>query len=160
VVLLALLALELVVFGDRIRSDLDGLRAAGRSASGAVSNPVAPPTPMAAPAPMANGPVSAVDLRPLNRCVPGADCETRLQVRLPLRAVAQQVGWTFQVTDRCTGVIQVVPGGSMIVAEGGRLVVVSVVRLPSARALALTAVTATPARAASPALLIPSNAGC
>jgi hypothetical protein len=160
VVLLALLALELVLFGDRIRSDMDVLRAAGRPASATVSNPVVPPAPVAAPAPMANGPISAVDLRPLNRCVPGADCETRLQVQLPPEALAWEVGWTFQVIDRCTGAIRVVPGGSMVVAEGGRLVVVSVVRLPSARALALTAVTDMPAPAASPALLIPSKAGC
>jgi len=160
VVLLALLALEMVLFGDRIRSDMDVLRAAGRPASGAVSNHVVTPRQVAAPAPMANGPVRAVDLRPLSRCVPGADCETRVQVWLPPQAVAREVGWTFEVTDRCTGAIQVVPGGSMVVAEGGRLVVVSVVRLPSARALALTAVTAVPARTASPALLIPSKAGC
>jgi hypothetical protein len=160
-VVLALLGLELVVFGDRIESDLATLRTAGTPASGApasTTNPVPAPLP---PAPPANGPVTTVDLRPLARCEPAMTCEARLRVALRPDPTPRPVSWVFQVTDRCTGATQVVPGGSMVVGGGGtELVAVKAVPLPAGRALAINAVLDTPARAASAALLAPADATC
>jgi hypothetical protein len=158
---LALLGIELVVFGDRIESDLAALRTAGAGASGApasTAHPVPAPLP---PAPLAKGPVSTVDLRPLARCEPATTCETRLRVALRPEPTPRPVSWVFQVTDRCTGATQVVPGGSMVVSAGGtELVAVTAVPLPPGRALAINAVLDTPARAASAALLAPTDATC
>ncbi|MBO0851491.1 MAG: hypothetical protein J2P20_18670, partial [Pseudonocardia sp.] len=55
VVLLGLLGLELVVFGDRIESDLATLRAAGHVAERPATVGGAAPAPVAEPAPPANG---------------------------------------------------------------------------------------------------------
>ncbi|WP_156993085.1 hypothetical protein [Pseudonocardia acaciae] len=162
-VLIGLIALELALFGNRIEADLATLHAAGRPAAtpGAVPTPVPAPAPPPLPVPTANGPVTKVDLRPLASCEPGQACQTRLQVWLRPGTGAQQVGWTFQVTDRCTGATWQRPGGSMKVGENGdQLSAVTEVDLPAGQALALTAVLAAPAPVASPTLLLPADATC
>jgi hypothetical protein len=71
------------------------------------------------------------------------------------------VVWAFQITDRCTGRTQVVPGGSMVVGAGStQLTVVNGIRLPAGRALAISVLVDLPARAASHPLLVPSSATC
>lgn len=160
-VLIALLGIELVVFGDRIESDLAMLRSAGRADEGPVTagEPVMAPVPV--PAPPANGPIAAVDLRSLAGCEPGGECATRLQVRFRPGSAPDQVRWAFQLTDRCTGVTWSVPGGAMRVGPGGeQLAVVARVPLPPGRALGVTAVVSTPALAASPPLLAPAVGTC
>lgn len=160
-VLLGLVGLELVVFGDRIESDLATLRAAGHTAERPLIDGRAAPAPVTAPAPPANGPIIAVDLRPLAGCEPGRECAIRLQVRARPGATPDQVRWAFQLTDRCTGATWSVPGGSMrIGGVGGQLAVVAGVPLPPGRALGVTAVVSTPALAASPTLLVPEKATC
>jgi hypothetical protein len=156
--LAAVLAVELVLLGNRVRVDLDTLSAAGRQQAGGPTR-VAPSPPRVAPG--AAGPVAGVDLRPLALCVPGSGCEVRVLVRLVPGPDAQRVNWDYLVTDRCTGLVQNAAGGSVTVAGGGHeLVVVGQLTLPPARALSVTAVTGTPARAASPPLLVPARASC
>jgi hypothetical protein len=158
---LALLGLELLLFGDRIESDLAALRTAGAPRSGPPASTAAPAPVPPPPAPPANGLVTIVDLRPLARCQPATTCETRLRVALRPEPTPRPVSWVFQVTDRCTGATQVVPGGSMVVGAGGtELVAVTPVPLPANRALVINAVLDTPARAASAALLAPADGTC
>jgi hypothetical protein len=158
VVLLAVLALEVFLLGDRISADLAALRAAGQSSdrgAGGAAEPVA------AVAPRTEGAVTGVDLRALARCAPGGDCQLRVLVRLVPEPVARRVQWHYVVLDRCSGSTQRVDGGSVTVAPGGReAAVVGQLSVPAGRALAVTAVVEEPARAASAAVLVPAEAGC
>jgi len=157
-VLLAVLALELFLLGDRISADLAALRAAGQSSD---REPVAVLEPVAPVAPSAAGAVTGVDLRPLARCVPGGGCQLRVLVRLVPEPAARQVQWHYVVLDRCSGSARQVEGGSVTVAPGGREVaVVGQLTVPPGRALAVTAVVEVPARAASAAVPVPAAAGC
>jgi hypothetical protein len=157
-VLLAVLALELFLLGDRIGADLAALRAAGQSSDrvpAAVLEPVAPVAPNAA------GAVTGVDLRPLARCAPGGGCQLRVLVRLVPEPAARQVQWHYVVLDRCSGSARQVDGGSVTAAPGGREVaVVGQLTVPPGRALAVTAVVEVPARAASAAVPVPAGASC
>jgi hypothetical protein len=160
-VVIGLLGIELVVFGDRIESDLAMLRSAGSADERPVTAGESVMAPVPAPAPPANGPITEVDLRSLAGCEPGRECATRVQVRFRPGSAPDQVRWTFQLTDRCTGLTWSVPGGAMRVGAGGdQLAVVARVPLPPGRALGVTAVVSTPALAASPPLLVPADATC
>jgi hypothetical protein len=65
------------------------------------------------------------------------------------------VTWSYLVVDRCTGVRDTAPGGKVAVpAAGRRAAVVGTVRLPAAKAVAVVAVTGSPAAAASPPLIV------
>ena len=157
-VLLAVLALELFLLGDRISADLAALRAAGQSSDRAPATAAAPVEPVA---PSAAGAVAGVDLRALARCAPGGDCQVRVFVRLVPAPEARRVQWHYVVLDRCSGVARRVDGGSVTVAPGGREVaVVGQLSVPPGRALAVTAVVEKPARAGSAAVLVPADGGC
>jgi hypothetical protein len=156
--LAAVLVLELVLLGNRVRADLGALSAAGRQSAAGPTATALSPLPVA---PGAAGPITGVDLRPLALCAPGATCEVRVLVRLVPERDTQRVQWTYLLTDRCTGLAHNVAGGSVTVAPGGReLVAVGQLRLPPGQALSITAVTAVPARAASPPLTVPAHASC
>jgi hypothetical protein len=157
-VLLAVLALELFLLGDRIGADLAALRAAGQSSDRAPATAEAPLEPVA---PSAAGAVASVDLRALARCAPGGDCQVRVFVRLVPAPEARRVQWHYVVLDRCSGVARRVDGGSVTVAPGGREVaVVGQLSVPPGRALAVTAVVEEPARAGSTAVLVPADGRC
>jgi hypothetical protein len=155
-----LLALELVVFDDQVDSQLEALRAAGRSASNSAAITPSLPTPTI-PAPLASGPITAVDLRAMGRCEPATACPSRLQVWVRPAPQPRRMDWVYQITDRCTGRSQLVLGGSMLVGAGGtQFTVVNGIQLPVGRALALNAVLEGPTRASSPTLLVPASATC
>ena len=160
VLAVGLLALELAVFADHVDSELNALRAAGRSASGpaAITSSLPAPT---MPAPLASGPIIAVDLRAMARCEPTVICPSRLQLRVRPEPRPRRIDWDYQITDRCTGRSQLAPGGSITVDAGGtQATVVNAIALPVGRALALNAVVEAPMRAASPTLLVPASATC
>jgi hypothetical protein len=157
-VLLAVLALEVFLLGDRISADLAALRAAGQSSD---RGPVDLTAPLEPVAPAASGAVTGVDLRALARCAPGGGCQVRVLVRLVPQALPRRVQWHYLVQDRCSGAERRVEGGSVTVAPGGReAAVVGQLAVPPGRALAVTAVVEEPARAASAAVLVPAGAGC
>jgi hypothetical protein len=161
VALVAVLVLELVLLGPRIRSDLDALRAAGRPAASQAVSTARPARPVTPPAPAQNGPIKGVDLRPLARCAPGAACAVSVLVRLAPAPVQTQVRWSYSVTDRCTGSVRSTGAGTVTVAPNGQgFAVVDLVTLPPTHAVGVTAVVSTPARAASPPLLVPVDATC
>ena len=157
-VLVALLLLEMLLLGDRIGADLAALRAAGQTSQSQPTGVAVTTLPVA---PSASGPVTGVDLRPLARCVPGAACQLRVLVGLVPGPVARRVRWTYLVTDRCTGSVRHVAGGAVTAAAGGsEVAVVGQLTVPAGRALAVTAVISTPARAASPPVPIPVDTTC
>jgi hypothetical protein len=153
-VVVTVVLLEIAFLRDDILADVDLLLDAGRSGS-APSVAAAPDSiPLVPPAPAAAGIVTGVDLRALGRCTPGAACTMRVQVRIAPGAEPQTVTWSIRIVDRCTGVVETVPGGSVVVPPGAeQAVVVGPVALPQTAA-AVLAVTARPAAAASPPVLV------
>jgi len=149
-VLVTVVVLEVVLLRDDISADIDVLLQAGRSGSHSSAAPTADGLPIRAPAPASAGNVTGVDLRAMGPCRPAAPCALRIQVRLAPRAQQQAVTWTYRIIDRCTGATTTVPGGRVIVpARGGRAASVGTVALPKMPAVAVVAVTRTPAAAAS-----------
>jgi hypothetical protein len=157
VVLASVVTVEVAVLRDEIATDIDLLLDAGRGGATPSVPPERDGLPVPAPAPAAAGNVTAVELRPLTRCLPDARCRVRVHVRLVPAAERQVVSWSYRVVDRCTGAVGAAPGGSIAVpAEGRRAAAVSTVPLPAVQALAVVAVTETPAVAASTPLLVGS----
>ncbi len=147
---------ELVLLQGHIRADVARLRDA---AAAPVARPSATAAPLPAPpvvAPPAAGDVSAVRLRLLDPpCSPAGPCTVVVGVDRRPGAPAAPVSWTVLGADRCRGTL-VTLGSGLTPAPTGALGVATV-PLPPARALALVAVTAGPARAASAA--VPLGAG-
>jgi hypothetical protein len=149
-VLIAVVVLEVVLLRDDISADIDVLLQAGRSGSASSAAPTADGLPIRAPAPASAGNVTGVDLRAMGSCRPAKPCALRIQVRLTPGAQQQAVTWTYRIIDRCTGATTTVPGGTVIVpGRGGRAASVGTVALPKMPAVAVLAVTRTPAAAAS-----------
>ncbi len=125
------------------------------------SAPSATPHPVQQPTPAAAGPVTRVTVQRLQAtCSSGRTCPVRVYVRLNRRPAAQRVAWTFQVMNRCTGTTVTRPGTAVIAKAGWSYVYgTTYLRLPHGRALAVIAVTRSPARAASSPLLVPPGGG-
>ena len=115
----------------------------------------------AAPAPASAGDVAAVEVRALGPCAPGASCAVRVHVGLVPRASPVLVRWDARIEDVCTGAKSTVVGGSVTVpAHADRADVVDRLALPAGSALALIAITTSPAIAASPPLWAPVRPSC
>jgi hypothetical protein len=157
----AVLAIEWSLLHDRIEADVALLLASGRdSAAAPAPGPALPPLPVA-PAPAAAGAVRSVDLRTVGGCGPGQDCLVRIHVGLHAAPAPVALGWTVRLDDLCGGSGGTVAGGTVTVpARADRADVVAAVRVPDAAATALTAVTAGPGAAASPAVRVPPMGGC
>ncbi|MET0763669.1 MAG: hypothetical protein ABWY29_02310 [Blastococcus sp.] len=158
-VLAAVVLLEVALLRDDIATDIDLLLDAGRGESSTSAAPEPDGRPVVPVAPAAAGSVTAVDLRLLARCAPGAPCTVRLEVRLVPGADPQAVTWSYRIVDRCTGATESSPGGSVAVPAGGvRAVAVGTVPLPAERPVAVVAVTDLPAAAASSPVFVGSCA--
>jgi hypothetical protein len=120
------------------------------------------PRPVPALAPPTAGPITAIEIQPLEgSCQPGAVCPVRVMVRLQPQPAAEDVRWTFRVFDRCTGTTSVLPGASVTALAGWPYVYgTSWPALSANHPLALVAVTETPAAAASPAVLAGGSGPC
>jgi hypothetical protein len=159
-VLAAVVLVEVVVLRGKISTDIGLLLDAGRGGEAAATAPAPEGRPTRAPAPAAAGTVTAVDLRPLARCTPNAPCTLRLLVRLSPRADPQVVTWSYLVVDRCTGTTVSAPGGTVPAAPDGEdVVAVGTVVLPDLPSVAVVAVTASPAVAASSPVTVGSCGG-
>lgn len=160
VVLVAVVLTELALLRDEINRDVNAVLESGRSS--APAEEVAPTLPpVVPPAPPAAGPITRIDLRPVQPCVPDADCPLRMQVMLQPRPEPQSVSWQFQIVDRCSGGAVTVPGGTLTVPpDGDRADAVSTVALPAGGALAVMALITQPATAASRATPVPAAGGC
>ena len=155
-VVVTIVLLEVAFLRDDIAADVHLLLDAGRSGS-ALSVATEPEgVPLVPPAPAQAGSVTAIDLRALDRCTPGTPCTMRVLVRLVPVTDPQTVTWVIRIVDRCTGIAETVPGGSVVIAPGEeQATAVGMVPLPHA-ASAVFAVTGRPAVAAGPPVLIGS----
>jgi hypothetical protein len=158
-VLAAVLLVEIAVLGEEINSDIQAALDAGRSETTATTSaPELPP--VVPPAPTAAGPITWVDLRPVEPCTPDAECALRMRVLLQPRPEPQELVWDFRILDRCTGASVTATGGTVTVPPNGdRADVVDTVPLPRGEALAVMALVSWPATTASPAVAVPAAGG-
>lgn len=162
VVLGAAVVAELVLLGPHISSNWKRLTAAPANQSKDPRQVLAGSgAGVPAPAPAAAGPVTGVAVRQLEACRPGQVCPVRVLVRVwPDNQKRMQVHWTLRVIDRCSGAETTYPGSIAGIPPGAdRVDGLSWVPLPAGRSLAVVAVTEQPAKAASPPLLVPAQAG-
>jgi hypothetical protein len=127
--------------------------------SGAGSSSHGAPLPVASLAPAAAPPISGVDLRALAPCRAGAACPLRLTARFAPAYNGERVAWRVVAINRCTGVSSVLSRGQLTGQPGPYVFDSTTATLPAARSIAVIAITDTPARAASPALLVPAGGG-
>ena len=147
VLLGAIVITEIAFLHDQIGQDVQTVLDAGRSGA-TTSAPSLPP--VAPPAPPAAGPITRVDLRPVQPCAPGAACTLRTQLVVVPQQQPQTITWDLRVINRCTGETATAPGGTVTVPPNAdRADAVSTVALPAGRALAVVAVTNQPFVAAS-----------
>jgi hypothetical protein len=132
---------------------------ATRSPSAVATSRSGTPRPVAALAPLTAGVIAGVDLRPLAACTAKSSCPLRVTVRFAPAYSGEQVVWRIAVFNRCTGSTSVVAHGQVAGAPGSYVFDSTTATLPTARSMAVIAVTDTPARAASPPLLVPPGGG-
>jgi hypothetical protein len=114
------------------------------------------------PAPESAGPVTGVSIdREGGPCLPDEHCVVRVQVDLERAGTARRVDWEIHIVDRCTDEVQTRQGVTVTAQPGWTQVWGnSAIDLPSGTALAIVAVTDSPASAASSPLLVPADGTC
>jgi hypothetical protein len=120
------------------------------------------PAPVELPAPESAGPVTAVSVeRVEGPCRPGEQCVVRVEVALERAGTARRIDWELSIVDRCTDEVDTRPGVTVIAQPGWTQVWGnSAFELPAGTALAVIAVTGSPATAASSPLLVPPDGSC
>lgn len=157
-VLVVVLLVEYGFLHERIAADVAELLAGDRRAPQAEVAVLPVPAP---PAPTSAGDVATVQVRALSPCSPGTGCAVRVHVGLVSRPLPVLVRWDARIEDVCSGAEATVVGGSVIVpAHADRADVVDRLVLPDGAALAVTAVTTSPAVAASAPLWAPVRPSC
>ena len=157
-VVIVVLLVEYGFLHDRIAADMAELVAGDRRAPQAERAVLQVP---AAPVPASAGDVATVQVRALRPCSPGTSCAVRVHVGLVPRPSPVLVRWDARIEDVCSGAKATVVGGSLTVpAHADRADLVNRLVLPAGHALAVTAVTTSPAVAASAPLWAPTRPSC
>lgn len=112
------------------------------------------------PAPPKADPVQAVTIESAEGpCEPEQACAVRVDVRFAASQAPLAIGWRLLVIDRCTGKVKRHEGLTLTAEPGWQQVYgISWPKLSKSKALAIVAVTRTPARAASEPLYLPGPA--
>jgi hypothetical protein len=152
-VVVAVVGLELLLFGDDLRRNLDLLLTHQSAARAAGPRP---PAPLPVIAPPAAGAITQVELRPLDTCRPEAACTVLLQVGLRPQSEPVPVAWRFEIIDRCGTTRERRDGGPVPVPAGqDRMVQTLPLQLPAGQALAVIPLVTDPARAAGRPMKLP-----
>ncbi|MCA1845915.1 MAG: hypothetical protein LC792_22545, partial [Actinobacteria bacterium] len=157
-VVLVVLGVEFHLFGDRVKRNVETLLGGNAQAAPGPKRPA----PLPDLGPPAFGPITHLELRPLDGCRPEATCNAMVQVAVQPQSTPLDVAWTFELFDRCASLREPRPGGVLSVPAGrDRAVQTVTVALPAGRALTLVPVTTAPARVAgTPMPLYPANRPC
>ena len=157
-VLVTVLLAEYGFLHERIAADVAEL-VAGNARAPQAEVAVLPER--AAPAPAAAGDVETVQVRALSPCSPRTSCAVRVHVGLVPRPSPVLVRWEIRIEDVCSGAKATVVGDSVTVpARADRADVVDRFVLPAGSALAVTAVTTSPAVAAGAPLWVQAQPSC
>ncbi len=157
-VVLLVLGVEFHLFGDTVKRNLDTLLSGKAQAASGPRRPA----PLPDLGPPAAGPLTHLELRPLDGCRPESVCNTVVQVAVQPQGAPLEVAWNFELFDRCGTLHESRPGGVLTVPQGrDRAVQTVAVTLPAGRALTLVPVSTAPARIAGlPMPLFPANRAC
>jgi hypothetical protein len=144
--ILLILGAEIHFFGDDVKRNVDKILATD---AGAAPTDAKQPDPIPNLGPPAAGPVTLLEIRPLEGCRPGAVCQTVAQITVTPQDAPLDVAWGFELIDRCGPLRETRPGGVFsIPARGDRAVQTVSVPVPAGRALALIPVTNSPVKVA------------
>lgn len=156
---LVIIGIEIHLFGDDVKRNVESLLSGDGSAASAGP---ARPAPLPDLGPPVAGPITHLELRPLDGCRPEATCNTVLQVAVAPHDVPVDVAWRFELLDRCGTLREERPGGVLTVPPGkDRAVQTVAVSIPAGRALTLVPVATAPARVAgTPMPLFPPDRTC
>jgi hypothetical protein len=157
-VVLLLLGMEVTFFGDSVTRNVKTLLSGKAQAASGPRQPA----PLPDFGPPAAGPVTHLELRPLDGCRSEATCNTVVQVAVQPQAKPLDVAWNFELVDRCGTLRESRPGGVLSVPAGqDRAIQTVAVALPAGGALTLVPVTTSPARVAgTPLPLFPADRPC
>jgi hypothetical protein len=155
---LLVFGVEVTFFGDKVTRNVKTLMTHEAAAAEGPKLPAALPD----LGPPTAGPITHLELRPLDGCKPATTCNAVVQVALAPQPVPVDVTWNFELFDRCGTLRETRPGGVMSVPAGAdRAVQTVAVALPAGQALALVPVATAPARVAgSPMPLSPGDRPC
>jgi len=155
-----ILGVELRLFGDRVSRNVHVLLSGDLKGAAAAPGPRGPgPMPVLGPA--AAGPVTHLELRPLDTCRPGAPCTAMVQVTVVAPKDAPlDVAYGLEVVDRCRPGRESRPGGVLSVPPGQDRAVQTVsLPLPEGRALAVIPISTSPVTVAGTPLRLPGDDG-
>jgi hypothetical protein len=155
---LLVLGVEIHLFGDKVKRNVEALLSGNAQAAPEPKRPA----PLSDLGPPAAGPLTHLEVRPLDGCRPEAVCNAVVQVAVQPQSSPLEVAWNFELFDRCGSLREVRPGAVLSVPPGrDRAVQTVAVALPAGRALTLVPVTTSPARVAGmPMPLFPANRTC
>lgn len=158
-VALIVVGVEIHLFGDDVKRNVDKLLSGDGPAAAAGPKR---PGPVPDLGPPAAGPITHLELRPLEGCKPEATCNAMVQVAVAAHDAPLDVAWRFELLDRCGTRREERPGGVLTVPPGkDRAVQTVAVAMPAGRALTLVPVATAPARVAgAPMPLFPPNRTC
>ena len=156
---LLLIGIEVTFFGDSVMHNVKTLLSGGKAQAAAGPKQ---PAPLPDLGPPAAGPLTHLELRPLDGCRPDATCNVVVQVAVQPQAAPLDVAWNFELIDRCGTLREPRPGGVLSVPPGhDRAVQTVAVVMPAGRALTLVPVATAPARiAGTPMPLFPADRPC
>ena len=155
---LLVLGLEIHFFGDTVKRNVEALLSGKAEAASGPKRPA----PLPDFGPPAAGPITHLEVRPLDGCRPEGVCNAVVQVAVQPQSTPLEVAWNFELLDRCGTLLEPRPGGVLTVPPGrDRAVQTVTTALPAGRALTLVPVTTSPARVAGmPMPLFPANRTC
>jgi hypothetical protein len=155
---LLVLGVEIHLFGDTVKRNVEALLSGKAQASSGPKRPA----PLPDLGPPAAGPITHLEVRPLDGCRPEGVCNAVVQVAVQPQSNPLEVAWNFELFDRCGSLREPRPGGVLTVPAGrDRAVQTVTAALPAGRALTLVPVTTSPARVAGmPMPLYPANRTC
>ncbi|MEW6471807.1 MAG: hypothetical protein AB1679_06030 [Actinomycetota bacterium] len=156
---LVVLGVEIHLFGDDVKRNVDTLLNGDATADAAGPRRPAPVPDLGPPA---AGPITHLELRPLDGCRPEAVCNAVLQVAAAPHDVPLDVHWRFELLDRCGAFREERPGGVLTVPPGHDRAVQTVsVAVPAGQALTLVPLSTAPALVAgTPMPLFPPDRTC
>ena len=89
--------MEFHLFGDTVKRNLDTLLSGKAQAASGPKRPA----PLPDLGPPAAGPLTHLELRPLDGCRPESVCDTVVQVTAQPQGAPLEVAWNFELFDRC-----------------------------------------------------------
>ena len=155
----AVLGVELRFFGDSVQHNVHVRLSRDVSGAAAAAGPRRP-GPLPVLGPPAAGPVTHLELRPLEGCRPASVCTAVLQVTVTPQDRPLDVAFGLEMVDRCRSTHERRPGGVLSIPPGGdRAVQTVTLPLPDGRGLAVVPVTTSPVAVAGTPMRLPPDDG-